>query len=185
MINKRLNPNEEKYLDWICKRVGGDSCERPYNTYNKIFKILYLIEFTSDIPSDNDRIQDGLNLRYMYLFETHDNYMVTIKRPKPCSVLEMMAYLAIRIEEQILSNPMYGDRTCQWFREMLWTLGIGGQTDEVFNEEYVVDRINRFINHEYEPSGMGGLFLVRHTDVDMRELDIWSQAMNHINEILY
>lgn len=183
ITDKVLNPDEEEYLDWIIQKVGGGLCLNPYTTYHKLFRLLYMLEFRYIIPRDNDRYSDGINLRYRF---TIDNKVSNMDRlEKPCSVLEMIAALAIRLEENILDNPAYGDRTSQWFWEMLWTMEISSKNDMIFDEKEVISKVERFINREYQRNGKGGLFLVRHTDVDMRKLDIWSQAMEHINEMFY
>lgn len=44
---------------------------------------------------------------------------------RPCSVLEMIIALAIRLEEHIMDDPDIGNRTGQWFWDMIVSLGLG------------------------------------------------------------
>ena len=103
----------------------------------------------------------------------------------PCSVLEMMIAMAYRGEEQIMDDYNYGDRTGQWFWNMLSSLGLSKMSDLYFDEAYVSDIINRFLNREYEPNGKGGLFTIENTEYDLREVDIWTQFMWYLEDFIY
>jgi hypothetical protein len=93
----------------------------------------------------------------------------------PCSVLEMMVALAIRAETTIMDNTLYGDRTKQWFWSMMMNLGLSTMTDDVFDERFVQNRIDIFLNRQYSYDGRGGLFFIPNTDTDLRNVEIWFQ----------
>lgn len=78
----------------------------------------------------------------------------------------------------------YGNRTGQWFWNMIGSLGLGGMTDEKFNREYVTKVIENFNNRCYAADGQGSLFQVRRDNIDMRKLDIWYQMQAYLNDIL-
>jgi hypothetical protein len=100
----------------------------------------------------------------------------------PCSVLEMLIALAIRCED-LTDDPGLGDRTAQWFWEMITTMGLSTMHDSNYNEWLVNDVVTRFLNREYDPDGRGGLFRVRNWDRDMRTAEIWHQLMAYINSM--
>lgn len=155
--------------DYVCKG-------RVHNklSYNKLFILLHNIEFTFSIPNDINRAKDGVDLRYRFSLDYGDHTIVDIL-DGPCSVLEMMIALAIRCEESIMDDTMYGDRTGQWFWSMMSNLDIGYMDDEVFNKQIVEDRIYNFLDRNYDPDGKGGLFYIKDCEEDLRDYEIWTQ----------
>ena len=78
----------------------------------------------------------------------------------------------------------YGDRTAQWFWEMIVSLGLGSMTDDRFDRRFVEDVILDFMNRDYAPNGKGGLFTIRNYPYDMRDLEIWSQLNKYLKTIV-
>jgi hypothetical protein len=95
----------------------------------------------------------------------------------------MMTALAVRCEETIMDDALFGNRTGQWFWGMIHNLGLSPMTDSNFDKEYVDEVITRFLNREYEPNGKGGLFTVRHCNRDMRTVEIWCQLSWYLDSI--
>jgi hypothetical protein len=95
----------------------------------------------------------------------------------------MMIALSIRIEEDIMDDDEYGNRIGQWFWEMIVSLGLGSMTDEHYDEVYITDVIDCFLNRRYEPNGKGGLFTIRDTKDDLRDVEIWYQMCWYLNSI--
>jgi hypothetical protein len=111
------------------------------------------------------------------------DHVLDILGDEKCSVLEMMAALAIRCEESIMDDPLVGDRTKQWFWKMIVNLGLGSMTNDKFDVKYVDYVLDRFLDREYEPDGRGGLFTIRDCEDDMRDIEIWVQLNRYVNEI--
>ncbi len=103
---------------------------------------------------------------------------------RPCSVLEMMIALAIRLEEHIMDDPEVGNRTGQWFWNMIVNLGLGSMNDSRFNKLYVQNIIHKFLEREYQPNGKGGLFTIEDCRYDLREIEIWYQACWYLDNII-
>ena len=82
-----------------------------------------------------------------------------------------------------MDDPQLGDRTGQWCWGMITNLGLGSMTDDRFDSEYVEEKIDRFLNREYEPNGKGGLFTVKNRDCDMRKVEIWYQLCYFLDTI--
>lgn len=168
------------YFEWMYDLV----CEGRFSgsvTYRELLTFLHDIEFTYFIRYDENRAVDGITLRYRYC-QLHDCEDLEYCLTGPCSVLEMMVALAIRCEG-IMDDPMRGDRTSQWFWEMISNLGLGSMSDDNFSEWTVHDVVARFLNRDYEPDGRGGLFRVRGTRRDMRDIEIWHQLLAYLNTI--
>jgi hypothetical protein len=96
----------------------------------------------------------------------------------------MMVALSIRCEENIMDDPIVGDRTRQWFWDMIVNLGLGSMYDKNYDEWFIDKTINRFLDRQYEPNGKGGLFTVRNCKHDMRLFEIWYQLCWYLDTIV-
>lgn len=161
------------YFEWLYDKVctGGIS-------YRKLLMCLHDIEFTYTIPNDVNRASDGADLRYRFT-QNKDEFDIL---DGPCSVLEMMVALAIRCEETIMDDTRYGNRTGQWFWSMMSNLGINLMIDDMFDREFVEDKVYRFLDRQYEPNGRGGLFYIRNCDDDLRYVEIWVQLLWYLDK---
>lgn len=168
------------YFEWMYDMMCGGRFSRSIS-YRQLFTFLHDTEFVYFIPHDENRADDGITLRYRFC-QIHNCEDLEYYLSGPCSVLEMMVALAIR-EESIMDDPEKDDRTSQWFWNMITNLGLGGMSDENFNEWLVSDVVTRFLEREYEPDGRGGLFRVRGWHRDARDAEIWHQLMAYINTI--
>ena len=179
------NELKTRYFDWMCRLVCNDKYSKKLS-YKKLLSYLDTIEFTYILPLDDNRAEDGIDLRYRfgYEFEYEDRMIASYLDDRPCSLLEMMIALAMRCEETIMANPDYGDRMGQWFWNMIVNLGLGSMTDEKFDTKYIDDVIYIFLNREYKPNGEGGLFTVDNPTRDMRSVEIWYQMCWYLDDIL-
>lgn len=177
-----------KYFDWLYSLVYSldEYASEPFK-HTKLLRYLYNVPFYSSIPRDENRIADGISLRYEfgYQFGYSDHDITVYLDSRQCSVLEVMVGLASRCEKQIMADDNYGDRTGQWFDKMIRSLGLSGMTNQYFNEDAVSRKIKRFLNHDYEPNGKGGLFTVKNSPLDMRTVELWVQLCAFLNEYLH
>ncbi len=135
------------------------------------------------IPTDANRAKDGLMLRDRYANETGD-YLLYSDKAEPCSILEMLVALSIRIEEDIMAEP--GDEHPEkWFWEMLDNLGltrIASLRPMAENEYEKV--IEVWLKRKYMDNGQGGLFPLKNPSKDQRLVSIWDQMNFYLNEKL-
>ena len=172
----------EEYFEWLYDYVCKGRSHKTIS-YVKLFKLLDKIEFTYSIPNDANIASDGIDLRYRFCLYKGDNELNYIL-DRPCTVLEMMVALAVRCEETIMDNTGYGDRTGQWFWDMMSNLGIGMMNDEIFDEAVVEDIILTFLNRQYRPDGKGGLFYIRGCEDDLRDIEIWVQLCWYLDNFV-
>ena len=172
----------DEYFDWLCEVVDSKRFSK-HVSYRKLLMHLHNIEFTWFIPYDDNRADDGIMLRRKYALARHDEELSDYISG-PCSVLEMMAALAIRCEESIMDDTLFGNRTGQWFWGMIRNLGLSPMNDSNFDAEFVDDVIARFLNREYEPDGKGGLFTIKNCDHDLRTVEIWRQLSWYLGSIM-
>lgn len=172
---------ETLYFEWIgCLVFPNRSIRREYQL---LLKELYTTVFFYTLPLDENRMIDGLNLRYRFYNECGYNFDIgelnNISRE--CTVLEMMTALALRCDEEIMFDPEIGSRVHIWFFEMLKNLGLSCCTDPVFNYGRYNLIISKLLNRDYEPNGIGGLFIVNKRG-DIRNSEIWYQLCWHLDE---
>lgn len=134
------------------------------------------------IPTDANRAKDGMLLRDRYANETGD-FLLYSDRSEPCSVLEMLVALSIRIEEDIMAEP--GDeRPEKWFWEMIENLGLYSAKDKDYREDLVQGIVDTWLKRKYRDDGRGGLFPLKHPTKDQRLTSIWDQMNFYLNEQL-
>lgn len=171
----------EQYFNWMYDMVFT----KRSPSYVRLLRYLNSQEFTYNIRLDGNRADDGLYLRYRFKQEKHlravdvDRYLTG-----KCSVLEMMVALCLRIEEDIMDDPVKGNRIHKWFHVMLKSLGLLDMDDAYFDERYTDKVITRFLNREYEPNGAGGLFRIKDCPYDLRSFEIWYQMCWYFDSIL-
>ena len=170
-----------QYFDWLTNLVTRNRVSKQVS-YNKLLNHLHDTKFRYSIPLDRNRASDGVDLRYR--FASKLGYSPNDARVGPCTVLEMMVALSIRCEESIMDDPAIGDRVGQWFWNMIASLGLGGLYDTRYDPDYVDDILDIFLNRDYNPDGSGGLFTIRYCDVDLRDVQIWTQMLWYLDTIV-
>src|SRR5690606_2330305 len=141
MTKNELN---KEYFEWMYQLVCNERYPKRLS-YRKLLTHLHDIEFTYIIEMDGNRAEDGIDLRYRFGYERqYDNAMIaTYLDDRPCSVLEMLIALAIRCEEHIMDDPDIGNRTGQWFWNMISNLGLSSLDDTRFDSGYLNRVITR------------------------------------------
>lgn len=165
------------YFSWICKKIYN-----PINgqsEYSKLLKKLFDTEFVYE-PFDYDRARDGIALRGYYQDETGKDPEILGE----CNLLEMMVALVERYENSVMYDPQMGDRTGQWFWNMIVSLGLSGMTDENYDEKYASSCIERLESHRYDSDGKGGLFTIKNTPIPVNEMPIYVQINYFMNQVL-
>ena len=175
-----------RYFMWICSLVDGEFfyAER----YGELLRHLHSIDYIYTYPMDGNRAEDGISLRYRFGQDVGISAAETADAldTMPCSMLEMMAALALRCEEDIMFDSKCGNRTGLWFKTMIFSLGLGEMTNGNFDSEDVDRIIFNFLEHRYSPDGDGGLFRIKNTNgEDMRKIEIWSQMHRFLAEENY
>lgn len=180
---------EEHYFTWLVKKIAND---RVYPRYKKLFKTLYSTRFRYEDmkPLDVERAKDGKSMRYVferrmddYLHDVSGREFIELE-DKESNMLEMMVALASRIEDAFMGDEAEGDRTPQWFWEMLSNLGIGYMSDEQFNQNEYDRCMHNFFRYSYDSNGKGCMFRSEKYSVyQMAEKDIWYQMQAHLIDI--
>lgn len=182
MTRDELN---KKYFEWMYQLVCNEKYYRRLS-YRKLLSYLHNMDFTYIVEMDSNRAADGVDLRYRFGYERkYEGPMIaTYLDDRSCSVLEMLIALAMRCEEHIMDDPDIGNRTGQWFWNMVVNLGLGSMNDDKFNRGHVDNVISKFLNREYKRNGEGGLFTIDNCKNDLRSAEIWYQMCWYLDSIL-
>lgn len=178
------------YFNWLCHLVWLD--EFDGRIYYNLAHILHAMEFYSLIPLDHNREQDGIRLRTTWL-EIMDEQAdaLGIGRPMyssdcltgPCSVLEMLVALSMRLEADIMQNDEYGPRAAVWFWEMMSNLRLFWLDDSRITDDiFVKTQIETVLERKYDKNGVGGLFPLKFSSEDQTQVEIWWQAQAWLKE---
>ena len=96
---------KNRYFEWLYNYACRGRISE-HISYRKLFMNLHNTQFDFYIRNDVNRAMDGVNLRYRFGTVINDDKAFDIL-DEPCSVLEMILALAIRMEEQIMDDPSY------------------------------------------------------------------------------
>lgn len=168
---------DELYFEWLYSRICSVRARDPRRSYWKLFKILFTKEFVWIIPNDDNRVEDGKDLRYEFLrdkgIEPDDKHWLDMG----CSMLEMMIAISRRLAFQTSGDP------AEWFWEILENLDLAGYNDRVYIPKDRIDEIlNRVIYRTYRRSGKGGMFPLMKSDKDQRDVELWYQLSAYLLE---
>lgn len=172
-----------EYFEWMYELVINDRDVKNLS-YRKLLYLLHTIQFEYILDHDENRAADGISFRYRFGHENGYSREIIEEHldTRQCTVLEMMVALAFRIEEDIMDDFNYGNRTGQWFWSMIISLGLATMCDAKFDKDYVNAVIHNFLNRQYKRNGEGGLFTLTKTRKDLRKVEIWYQAMWFLDE---
>lgn len=171
-------PLDELYFVWLYRQVASDRYKNPTRTYWSLFRQLYDKEFVWLIPNDDNRMEDGRDLRYEFLdeegIEASEAWLTL-----GCSMFELLMGLSRRLAFEAEGRPR------EWFWLLLENLGLESFNDDMIlhvdPEEisYILDRV---IWRHYDRNGVGGLFPLRHPRKNQTKVELWYQMNSYIQE---
>lgn len=161
-------PTEDLYFHWLCQRVTKAEVPTPSLTHYSLLRLLHSTEYVWLVSGDDNRAEEGLELRHEYAIFTGDESI--LKMAEGCSVLEMLIAFAYRAEF------VTDDAPHEWFWEMVHNLGLDQYTDAAeLQETYIRHVLDVWLWRQYSPNGAGGIFpLILHYE-DQRQVETWYQ----------
>jgi hypothetical protein len=169
-------PLEEVYFNWLYSKVVTVQHPTHSSSYWTLLRDLHSIEFVWLISGDDNRAEEGLEVRR----EFYRMIQLELDEEIPwmnlgCSVLEMLLGFARRAEFQT-EIP-----TQEWFWIMLHNLGLDELNDAVDDIHiYVSEALDKLIWRMYDRKGRGGLFPLNRTKTDQRDVEIWYQFCEYL-----
>lgn len=181
-----------EYINWLLNRVHFENLRGDVRhgfssslKYKKLMDILGNTTFNVIIERDVNRVKDGLSLRYDFFDDCGVNGGCFTQ---PCSILEFLIGLSIRIDTEYIGDPA---EECPEFIfwEMICNLGLDKMDDTNFNTEDVREILDIFVNREYRGDGKGNIFPLKSVTIDekgdkidQKNVEIWSQMLAYISE---
>jgi len=167
-------PIEEVYFNWLYSKVARVDVPTPSLTHWTLLRDLHSTEFVWLVPGDDNRAQDGLDIRKEFLnqaFLSEGPAWMSI----PCSVLEMLIAFARRADFQV----DLGER--EWFWIFLDNLTLRDLNDAMEDiTPIVADVMDQFLWRTYRRDGRGGMFPLKKTSNDQRKVEIWYQFCEYL-----
>lgn len=172
-------PLDELYFQWLYSQVGDPRINNPNRTYWKLLLQLYKKEFIWLVPNDDNRIEDGKELRFEFVdaagLQDVDLDWVRLG----CSMLELLIGLSRRLAFEAEGEPR------DWFWHLIENLGFIQLPDARWKDYFengVDAQLDQVIYRTYEPDGHGGLFPLNHTQNDQRKVELWYQLSEYVLE---
>ena len=168
-------PIEDLYLNWLYSKVASiEVPPTPSLTYWTLMRDLHATEFVWLISGDDNRYEDGLEIRKEFLramdMDTHHPMMSL-----PCSVLEMMIAFSRRaaFETEICER--------EWFWIFLDNLGLAVLSDNMYGITHITyAALDELVWRTFEPNGSGSMFPIRNPSKDQRHIEIWAQFCEYL-----
>jgi hypothetical protein len=174
MINE---PFENLYFNWLCAKVVFNMNPTPSLTYWTLLRTLHSTEFVWLLSGDDNRAEDGLELRVEFIFEAEAPDDPNWRRFPPCSVLEMLIAFSRR------AAFATDEKAKDWFWEFIDNLGLKECNDgSNVTPEEIGEILDNFIWRTYDSRGRGGLFPIDNRNGDEREVEIWYQFCHYLDD---
>jgi hypothetical protein len=163
-------PLDELYLEWLYRQVDSVEEQDPSRTYWSLLRLLFRKEFVWIVPNDDNRVEDGRDLRREFFEEEHIDNVDLDWMQLGCSFLEMLIGLSKRLSFQA------DGEVNSWFWQLMENLRLEEYTDSPGVQAGRVDEIlDCVIWRTYSKNGAGGLFPLKFPHQDQREVEIWFQ----------
>jgi hypothetical protein len=169
-------PLDDAYLTWLYSQIGSVKLKNRARSYWRLARKLYTIEFVWLVPNDDNRVEDGRDLRFIFLEESGMD-VDTAWMDLGCSFLEMLIGLSRRLSFEAEGEPR------DWFWHLMDTLELRECNDRAnWPDEHVEEICSRVIFRTYAPDGVGGLFPLQHPQKDQRNVELWYQMSAYLLE---
>jgi hypothetical protein len=169
---------KNRYFEFLCNIVGR------IDRYNKLLEELYLVEFYPLIPHDDNRGEDGKQLREKFMDE-EGQQALSQSDLGPCSLLEMLIGLSFRLVFET-EQSRWEKNPREWFWILIDNLGLQWCDDLMFERlecrEELDIKVKNFLDRQYKSDGEGGLFPLKNPKKDQRRVEIWYQMSAYILE---
>ena len=171
---------DDRYFEWLYGQVAAVRNRNPARSHWKLTRQLYVKEFVWLVPNDDNRVEDGKELRYEFLnaqgIDEIDQEWLNLG----CSMFEMLLALARRASFES------DEASVEWFWRFIVNMGLYSYTDKIYSSEIakkVDDALENVIFRNYAPDGTGGLFPLTRPIKDQRKVELWYQLSAFLLEV--
>jgi hypothetical protein len=162
-----------EYFDWLVSQVeiAGQQPRR----YDGLFQLMHETEFTWEIPGDDNRYQDALDLRSYFSGGRRNR----VPQLEFVSVLELLIALSRRIAFVAGGDPK------RWAWQLVENLELTHFHDPL-THHYISTAekiLHTLVSRRYKSDGRGGFFPLHNPTEDQRGIEMWDQLNAYVNEI--
>jgi hypothetical protein len=187
---------EDMYFAWLKLQIDFNyrhvrNSNAP--TFDTLMLAMWEKPFPWVVPYDENRIQDGLELRYLFLqdedygptFQALDSQYrdqvgpaVAEFRGKPCRIIEVLIALARRLEF------MEGSSAGWWAWRLVVNLDLHKMKDPLsgVKQRRMDEALDALVWRTYDRNGVGGFFPLGYAEADQRKVEIWYQMAAYLAE---
>lgn len=170
-------PLDELYFVWLYRQVADPDAKNPALSFSALLKQLFQKEFVWIVPNDDNRAEDGKELRLEFIRDQKLGKIDRMWSELGCSFLELMLGLSRRLSFEAGGEPHY------WFWKLMGNLGLDGYSDNRrLPQKKIEDTLNRVIYRSYKRNGLGGFFPLKQTPHDQRKVELWYQLSEYVAE---
>ena len=164
---------DHKYYIWLVKQVAIPN----EKNYLGLFERMHNTEFVWTVPHDDNRVQDGLDLRGEFL-EIRGGGELSLG-----GVTQLEVLIALSRRVGFIANGGHHSRIWAW--TLLKNLGLHKFSDPLTPEK--LSRIDNILYdlmwRNYHANGHGGFFPLQNPDVDQTKVEIWHQVNAYVSEM--
>lgn len=170
-----VEPLEELYFKWLCLKVMYVPHPTPSTTYWTLLQTLHSTEFVWLLSGDDNRAEDGLELRRDFLLEADIPDNIEWRTHPGCSLLEM--FIAFSKRAAFMTSEPASD----WFWEFMDNLGFKECTDgSGITPDEIGEILYQVVWRTYDLNGRGGIFPIQDPKHDQRDVEIWYQFCEYL-----
>lgn len=171
-------PLDDQYLEWLYKLVSSNKEREGPRSRWQLLHHIHGIPFSWFVPNDDNRAEDGKELREEFIYEAGVNVEESWLDLE-CSMLEVLLALARRAAFESSEPPD------EWFWKLIENINLLGLIDRYYDRDaqsQIDEAINRVLMRTYTRDGHGGLFPLRQARRDQRKVEIWYQMASYLLE---
>lgn len=158
------------YYVWLVSQVAVSGGK----TYNETFDIMHATEFQWTVANDDNRVQDGLDLRTEFMGD-HNGEITLLG----VSFLEVMIGLSRRLAF------IAGGEAPKWAWHLMKNIRLRKYSDPLSHTgmRRVSDILDTVIWRQYHPDGRGGFFPLQNPSEDQTKVELWYQLNSYVIEM--
>ena len=160
------------YFEWLISQITI-----PNNkSYMELFNRMHDLEFVWTVPNDDNRVQDGLDLRSEFMNGRSRREKLALNG---ATILEVLIALSRRVEFTA------GGEAPFWAWRLLKNLRLHKMDDPLVGMRAgrVEDILEALVWRTYERNGRGGFFPLRRATEDQTKVEIWYQMQAYVIEM--
>jgi hypothetical protein len=171
MMSPMTRLAEPGYFEWLCGQI--EIVGKAKRTYDGLFGMLYATEFEWTVSGDDNRVQDGLDLRGYFSGGRPYRF------PEFVTVLEVL----IGLSRQLAF--IAGGEAPAWAWQLIENIGFADCSDPLTFAKgvHIKENLANLVHRQYGPDGSGGFFPLQDPREDQAQIEIWKQLHSYVNEI--